>query len=74
VFRGLTLEERSRICRDLIQRAILVQDFANLQKIADANGFDIAFVKEVAKGLCGENKELKLPTVRDVGPVLKRRI
>jgi len=73
-FCGLTLEERSRICKDEIQRAILVQDFANLEKIADAKSFDISFVKQIAKGLCSENKELKLTTVKDVGLVLKRRI
>ena len=74
VFCGLTLEERSRICKDEIQRAVLVQDFANLQRIAEAKGFDIGFVKHIAKGLCSDNKELKLTTVKDVGLVLKRRI
>lgn len=74
VFCGLTAEERRRICRDEIQRALLVQGFANLEKIAETKGIDIGFAKQIAKGLCREDRQLKLTTIKDVGLVLKRRI
>lgn len=73
-FCGLTVEERKSICREGIQRAIVIQEFANLEKIAEARGFDIDFVKSVAKELCGQSKDLKLATVRGVGPVVKKMI
>lgn len=73
-FCGLTIEERRRVCTDEMQRAIVVQEFANLEKIADARGFDLAFVKEVAKELCRQSRDLKLANVRGVGPVVKRTI
>jgi len=72
-FCGLTLEERKRVCRDEIQKAVVVQDFANLEKIAEARGFGVEFVKGVAKDLCRDSTDLKLATVRGVGPVVKRR-
>ena len=71
-FCGLTAEERKSVCREEIQRAVLIQEFANLQKIAESRGFDVGFVKDVAKELCRQSKELKLATVRGVGPVVKR--
>ena len=73
-FCGLTQDERRRVCRDEIQKAVVVQDFANLQKIAEARGFVLDFVKDVAKDLCQETAALKLATVRGVGPVVKRRM
>jgi len=73
-FCGLTPDERRSVCRDEIQKAVVVQDFANLQKIADAKGFVLDFVKEVARDLCQETTDLKLATVRGVGPVVKRRM
>ena len=73
-FCGLTLGERTSVCRDEIRRAVLVQDFANLQRIAEAKGFAVDFVKDVAKDLCQETADLKLATVRGVGPVVKRRM
>ncbi|OHB64075.1 MAG: hypothetical protein A2Y77_12375 [Planctomycetes bacterium RBG_13_62_9] len=73
-FCGLTVEERKSVCRDEIQRAVLIQEFANLEKIAEARGFDVGFVKDVAKELCRQSKELKLATVRGVGPVVKRTL
>ena len=73
-FCGLTVEERRRVCTDEIQRAIVIQEFANLEKIAAAKGFDIEFVKGVAKELCKGARDLKLATVRGVGPVVKRTI
>ncbi len=72
-FCGLTLEERRQVCRDEIQKAVVVQDFANLEKIAEARGLGVAFVKDVATNLCQESADLKLTTVRGVGPVVKRR-
>lgn len=73
-FCGLTQDERRRVCRDEIRKAVVVQDFANLQKIAEAKGFVLDFVKDVAKDLCQETTDLKLATVRGVGPVVKRRM
>jgi hypothetical protein len=73
-FCGLTVEERKSICRDEIQRAIVIQEFANLEKIADARGLDIDFVKDVAADLCKGSKDLRFATVRGVGPVVKRTI
>ena len=73
-FCGLTVEERKSVCRDDIQRAIVIQEFANLEKIAGARGFDIDFVKDVAGDLCKGSKDLKLAAVRGVGPVVKRTI
>ena len=71
-FCGLTVDERKRVCHDEIQKTVLVQDFANLQKIAEAKGLDVAFVMAVAKDFCGQNKDMKVATVRGVGPVVKR--
>ncbi len=73
-FCGLTLDERTRVCRDEIQKAVVVQDFANLQRIAEAKGFEVDFVREVGRNLCQETADLKLATVRGVGPVVKRRM
>ena len=73
-FCGLTLEERSRVCKDEIQRAILVQEFANLEKIAQANGFDLDFVKKIAKELASGSKDLAVAKVSGVGWVLKKKI
>ena len=73
-FCGLTVAERKSVCQDEIRQAIVIQEFANLEKIADARGFDIGFVKDVAKELCCGAKDLKLATVRGVGPVVKRTI
>jgi hypothetical protein len=71
---GLTLQERKQVCRDEIQKAVVVQDFANIQKIAEASGFAVDLVKDVAKDLCQETAGLKLATVKGVGPVVKRRM
>ena len=73
-FCGLTLDERKQVCKDAIKRTILVQEFANLAKIAEENGFDMDFVKGVAEKIGSEEKILKLTKVKDVGLVLKRRI
>jgi hypothetical protein len=73
-FCGLTLEERSRVCKDQIQRAILVQEFANLERIARTNGFDLDFVKRIAKELTSGSKDLAVAKVSGVGWVLKKRI
>lgn len=73
-FCGLTQDERRRVCRDEIQKAVVVQHFANLQKIAEARGFVLDFVEDVAKDLCQETADLRLATVRGVGPVVKRRM
>ena len=73
-FCGLTLEERSRICKDEIQKAMLVQDFANLQKIAEAKSFGLDFVKKVAKEITSDSKELVLSKVPGVGFVLKKKM
>jgi len=72
-FSGLTTQERSRVCKEKIEREILVQDFANLERIAKTEDFDIGFVKKIAESLSNERKNLTLTTVRDVGLVLKRR-
>jgi len=74
VFCGLTLGEREQVCKEAIKRAILVQEFANLQKIAAENDFDMDFVRGVAERIGSEEKNLKLTKVKDVGLVLKRRI
>ena len=71
-FCGLTLSEREQVCEDTIKRTILVQEFANLAKIAEENGFDMDFVKGVAEKVSSEEKNLKLTKVKDVGLVLKR--
>ena len=73
-FCGLTLGEREQVCKDAIKKTILVQEFANLAKIAEENGFDMDFVKGVAEKVSSEEKNLKLTKVKDVGLVLKRRI
>jgi len=73
-FCGLTLAERQQVCKDVIKQAVLVQEFANLEKIAKERGFDIEFVKEIAKELSLSDKKLKIVNVKDVGLVLKRRI
>jgi hypothetical protein len=73
-FCGLTLAEREQVCKEAIKRAILVQEFANISKIAADNSFDMDFVKGVAEQIGSEEKNLKLTKVKDVGLVLKRRI
>lgn len=73
-FCGLTLAERQQVCVDAIKRTILVQEFANLSKIAAENGFSLDFVKKEAEKIGSEEKNLKLTKVKDVGLVLKRRI
>lgn len=73
-FCGLTLKERGRICEDEIQRAILVQEFANLEKIAQTNGFDLDFVKRIAKEIASGSKDLAVAKVSGVGLVLKKKI
>lgn len=73
-FCGLTLTERQQVCKDAIKRAILVQEFANLGKIAEENGFDMDFVKGAAEKIGSEEKNLKLTKVKDVGLVLKKKI
>jgi hypothetical protein len=73
-FWGLTLEERKKTCQDEIHRAILVQEFANLEKIAQRRGFDLDFVKRIAKELASGSKELSVARVSGVGWVLKKKI
>ena len=73
-FCGLTLTEREQVCKDAIKKTILVQEFANLSKIAVKNGFDMDFVKGVAEKISSEEKNMKLTKVKDVGLVLKRKI
>ena len=73
-FCGLTEVERTEVCKREIGRAITVQEFANLAKIAEDKGFDIEFVKKVANTLASESKDLKLTRVKGVGLVLKRTI
>jgi len=73
-FCGLTLEERSRICKDQLQRAVLVQEFANLEKIANEKGFRIEFVKDIAKKMTTGDRDLVLRKVPGVGLVLKKRM
>ncbi|MBN2590025.1 MAG: hypothetical protein JXA96_09190 [Sedimentisphaerales bacterium] len=73
-FCGLTLEERSRICKNEIQRAILVQEFANIAKIAQSHGFELDFVKKIAKEIASGSKELVITKVSGVGLVLKKKI
>jgi len=73
-FCGLTLAERQQVCRDMIKRAILVQEFANLQKIASEKGFSLDFVKDVAEKIGSEQNNLKLTKIKDIGFVLKKKI
>ena len=71
-FSGLTMQERSRVCKEKIEQEILVHDFANLERIAKVEDFDIGFVRKIAESLSNKRKDLTLTTVRDVGLVLKR--
>jgi len=73
-FCGLTLAERQQVCKDIIKRAILVQEFANLAKIAAENGFSLDFVKKVGKELTSCSKELVFSKVTGVGFVVKKKI
>lgn len=73
-FCGLTLQERKRICRNELQRAILVQEFANLEKIAQTSSLGLDFVKRTARELASGSKDLAVARVSGVGLVLKKKI
>lgn len=73
-FCGLTLSERRDVCRERIERALLVQEFANLETIASEQGFSLEFVKEIAKGVAAGDKDLSMKKVAGVGWVVKKKI
>ncbi|MFA5292143.1 MAG: hypothetical protein WC496_03820 [Phycisphaerae bacterium] len=73
-FCGLTLDERGRVCRDAIKRAVMVREFANLEKIAIENSFSLEFVKDIAGQFAAESEDMVLSKVSGVGFVLKKKI
>lgn len=73
-FAGLTKAERQQICTEQLEKDLLVQDFASIEKIARQNGFDPSFVETVARKVAKGKSNLKLAKVRDVGMVLKKTI
>lgn len=72
-FCGLTLEERKRVCRERLERAVLVQEFANLQTVADECGFTLDLVTGVAKDMAVGAKDMVVKKVAGVGVVLKKK-
>ena len=73
-FCGLTLEERNRVCRDRLERAVLVQEFANLEAVANECGFALDLVTVVARDMAAGGKDLVVKKVAGVGVVLKKRV
>ena len=73
-FCGLTLQERKKVCHDRLERAILVQEFAGLQAIADETGFSQDFVREVARDMASDDKRLTVKKVSGVGWVVKKAL
>jgi len=73
-FCGLTLSERKQVCRDAINKAILVQEFANLEKIATENRLTMDFVRQIAKKIAAEQAGLVIKNIPGVGWVIKQNI
>jgi hypothetical protein len=71
-FCGLTRTERQDVCREKIERALLVQEFAHLDSIAQDQGFSLAFVKDVARSVTSRAKDRVLKKVSGVGWVVKK--
>jgi hypothetical protein len=55
-------------------QAIIVKEFANLEKIARENCFSLELVKSVAKKVATDTKGMVLKKVSGVGLVLKKKI
>lgn len=73
-FCGLTRTERQNVCREKIERALLVQEFANLEDLARDQGFSFPFVKDLAQGVASGANNLALKNVSGVGWVIKKKI
>ncbi len=73
VLRGRTEDEEEAVAREAIERALTLDDYAVLDRVASGGGLDPACVERAAREMASRDEALRIEKLRGAGRVLRRR-
>lgn len=73
VLRGRTDDEEAAIAREHLEKALALENYAVLERVARETGLDDTTVERAARALASGEAGLRMETVSGAGPVLRRK-